>query len=41
MILGALQDSQRIHDLIDKNIDKIDNIIITMDSHYPNHIAHR
>ena len=39
--IGALEDSQRIHDLIMNNISKIDDIVITMDSHYRTHIAHQ
>ena len=38
--LGAVEDSVRIHDLILNNLDKIDSIIVTMDSHYHLHIAH-
>eukprot|EP01006_Ploeotia_vitrea_P018398 TRINITY_DN49812_c1_g1_i1.p1 TRINITY_DN49812_c1_g1~~TRINITY_DN49812_c1_g1_i1.p1 ORF type:complete len:278 (+),score=4.54 TRINITY_DN49812_c1_g1_i1:36-869(+) len=37
---GANEDSQRIANLIKKNIDKIDEIIVTLDSHHRNHIAH-
>lgn len=37
---GSTEDSHRIRDLIRRNIDNIDDIIVTMDSHYPNHIAH-
>ena len=34
LILGANEDSQRIADLISKNMDTIDEIIVTLDSHH-------
>ena len=37
---GSNQDSLRIRDMIRKNRDNIDEIIVAMDSHYPTHIAH-
>eukprot|EP01038_Epipyxis_sp_PR26KG_P012217 gene12217-16367_t len=37
---GAVEDSARIAEMIRKNIDKIQNITVTLDSHNPDHIAH-
>lgn len=37
---GANEDSSRIADMIRKNMSKITEIIVSMDSHYPAHIAH-
>jgi nicotinamidase/pyrazinamidase len=37
---GANEDSQRIADLIMKNINTLDEIYVTLDSHHRNHIAH-
>jgi len=37
---GANEDSKRITDLINKYKDKWDQIIVSMDTHNPNHIAH-
>jgi nicotinamidase/pyrazinamidase len=39
-IPGANEDSQRIADMIDKQAANIDEIYVSMDSHYPCHIAH-
>ena len=38
---GAVADSNRIAKLITENLDKFDNIIVTMDTHHLTHIAHR
>lgn len=37
---GSLNDSHRIRDLIIANIDHIDTIIVTLDTHQREHIAH-
>jgi nicotinamidase-related amidase len=37
---GSNEDSIRIRDMIRKNRDSIDEIIVAMDSHYATHIAH-
>eukprot|EP01042_Synura_sphagnicola_P000094 gene94-94_t len=37
---GANEDSRRIRKMIEENVDYIDDIIITMDSHFSTHIAH-
>lgn len=37
---GANEDSRRIAEMIIKNIEHIHEIFVSMDSHYPNHIAH-
>lgn len=39
-IEGANEDSQRIADMIKKNIHSLDEIYVTLDSHHRNHIAH-
>eukprot|EP01038_Epipyxis_sp_PR26KG_P005581 gene5581-7706_t len=39
-VTGANEDSERISKMIIENIDKISEIIVSMDSHYSNHIAH-
>lgn len=39
-IQGADQDSEKIAELIKDNIDKIDEIFVTLDSHHRLHIAH-
>jgi nicotinamidase-related amidase len=39
-IQGADQDSEKIAELIKENIDKIDEIFVTLDSHHRLHIAH-
>jgi len=36
---GALEDERRIAELINENGTKISNIFVTLDSHYPGHIA--
>lgn len=36
---GSREDSNRIRDLVLKNIDQIDNIIVTLDSHYTVSVA--
>lgn len=33
-VAGADEDSQRIADFIDSNIDKIDEIYVTLDTHH-------
>jgi len=37
---GATDDSTRIAELIRKHADKIDHIMVSLDTHHPNHIAH-
>jgi len=37
---GANEDSRRIRDMINENVNSIDEIIVTMDSHFKTHIAH-
>lgn len=37
---NASKDARRITELIRRNLDCIDNIVISMDSHQRNHIAH-
>jgi cytoskeletal protein CcmA (bactofilin family)/nicotinamidase-related amidase len=39
-VQGADQDSEKIAELIKDNIDKIDEIFVTLDSHHRLHIAH-
>lgn len=39
-VTGADEDSDRIAKLIRNNLDKIDDIIVTLDTHNPEHIAH-
>lgn len=41
MINGATADSLRIASMIDKNLDLIDEVYVTLDSHHINHIAHQ
>ena len=35
---GAIDDSRRISEMINNNIDKIDNIYVTLDSHHVRNI---
>lgn len=37
---GAVEDSQRIADLIESNGDAIGRIVVTLDTHHPMHIGH-
>eukprot|EP01038_Epipyxis_sp_PR26KG_P015394 gene15394-20761_t len=39
-VAGADEDSHRISQMVEHNIDKIDEVIVTLDSHNPDHIAH-
>lgn len=39
-VAGANEDSKRICDLIDANIEDISEIIVTLDTHFHHHIAH-
>jgi nicotinamidase-related amidase len=39
-VAGAYSDSERIAQLIRENLDKIDDIVVTLDTHNPEHIAH-
>jgi nicotinamidase-related amidase len=37
---GAVEDSIRIQDMINQEQMRIDRIVVTLDSHHRNHIAH-
>lgn len=39
-VKGAEKDMERLAAMIEKNVDKIDDIQVTLDSHQPVHIAH-